>query len=108
MEGEALSPDDLIDRLVATEDEASALVADAEKQAAEILNMAERKGREFYNENFTKASRETNEGLEAEIGRLKAESARRLDEYRAGIEGGKRNQAAFNTLARAVFFGGAG
>jgi hypothetical protein len=100
--GEALEEDDsdqdILRHLLDVETDAQSLVNDAQAEADRRTAEMEKRNRARYEERYTREAALLDSRYESELGAIKDEYNRRLDEYRLGLDDRKPDYAEFYRL----------
>jgi hypothetical protein len=96
--GKGDSDQDILRHLLDVETDAQALVDDAQAEADRRTAEMEKQNRARYEERYTREAAILDSRYESEIGAIKDEYNRQLDEYRLGLDDRKPDYAEFCRL----------
>ena len=90
---------DILQHLLEIEDQAAALVNDAQVEADRRIKEAEEKSRIAFDETYQKLTADLETEYQQSVGIVKAEYAKNLDSYRAELNSMQKYNGEFSELA---------
>ncbi|MDR1389420.1 MAG: hypothetical protein LBJ31_05530 [Treponema sp.] len=96
---------DVLGHLLEVENEAAALVDEAQREADSRIKAAEEKGRAAYDESYRTMIEELETDYKKNRDAVEEEYRTMLDQYRASLESIPLDQERFAALAQSFFFG---
>jgi F0F1-type ATP synthase membrane subunit b/b' len=96
--------DQTLQQLLEVEKEAATIMEDAQKKADEMVAEAERRTRMSYNDRYREAVAVLNKDREAVLAKLQVDYDDEMVRYKGELDGQILNTAAFNKMMREICF----